>query len=421
VGRPNAHANFYSLHFIEGVRPRLRADLVSSSQCPQLDAIVAEEYTTTPGSGATAGNPVGDWHKVDTHLAQGAVAEFKPDGRYAILVPRYTQSDTSQGIGYTAVTAGKWSGNADMLELEDDQHAVASKEARTSHVRMLAGASNQATMLPLADSRETVRELAASPWTRIPAIADLPDGGEGGPSAGKAAIVGRWRVSLDPVVRLDPDGTVKVALDRAGLDRTPVMRGSWQPGTRDEKGVEVRIGRGDCAAEPTVVTEFRLVPNGVEGLTWAARVHGCERFEPLRGQELRGLVHASGSAAGRALSWSGDWHPQPTPYWIVAFFPSGQYEIVLPKGDETWILAFGTWSLAGNQLTLHEQAGYCQQRPEDALGTYRINLAPSAANRTLRLQKRVDTCAMRAPFDGAAWLPQLPSRAPSRDVTFDGQ
>lgn len=79
-----------------------------------------------------------------------------------------------------------------------------------------------------------------------------------------------------------------------------------------------------------MVTEFRLVPNGIEDLTWAARVHGCERFESLRGQELRGLVRASGSAAGRALPWSGDWHPLPAPYWIVAFLPSGQYEIGLP-------------------------------------------------------------------------------------------
>ena len=414
LGTPNERAEFFSLRFVEGVPQSLRVELVSAGYCPELDAMVAEEYRAAAGSQATAKRPSGDWHKVDTHIAQGTVAELKDNGRFAVLVPRYTQSGTSEGIGYTAVTAGTWSSRADLLEFVDDQHGPCSNPAKT-HYRVGAGAGHQATFTPLADSCQAMRDLNATPWTHLPAIADLFDACDG-PAADN--LVGRWLAPLDPLVRIHPDGSIKVTIDAASL--ATIMQGSWQADER-EGGIAVRIPRGGCAAEPSVLTEYALLPKGAGSLNWAHRLRGCDRFEPLRGQEFRGLVRLSGTGAGSG-SWSGDWHPQPPLYWIVAFFPNGQYAIALPRGSETHLLAFGTWLRDGNQVRFQEQAGTCQHSPGESVGSYTIDSGTATGTyRTMRLHKRQDACAMRSPFDGATWLSHLPPPAPDHDTTFDGQ
>jgi hypothetical protein len=172
-----------------------------------------------------------------------------------------------------------------------------------------------------------------------------------------------------------------------------------------------------------VVTELALVPQTGGALTSELGIRGCERFEPLRGRELRDLVRVTPGHSDAPSAWAGDWHPRAPLVWIVAFFAGGQYEVVLPMGDETRILAFGTWALAGDQLTLREQAGFCQRRPEDVEGAYTVDLGTGqGAESILHLRRSHDACPLRAPLDGARGSPWIPSGdRPFHDATFDGQ
>jgi hypothetical protein len=421
IDAPKARGGFFSLRFIDGAPPRLRVELVSRGHCPAFDGIVAEEYVAPPDSRASAGSPVGDWRKVDTHIAQGAVASFKDDGRYAILQPRYTQEGTSQGIGYEAVTAGRWSSHDDVLELADGHLVSCATPSRTSRPHLLAEVGPQRmTWRPLLDTCEAVRDLAGPGWTRVPDLADGADS-RSGAAPDSPPVIGRWRIPLDPLVRLAPDGGFAVSLTASGLER--VMEGSWQPRAGAEAGVQVRSWRGGCAVEPTLVTEVTFASRAAGTLTSASWVGGCARFAPLRGLELRDLVRVPSGRGDVDSPWAGDWRPRTTLFWIVAFFANGQYAIALPAGNETRILAFGTWLLAGNRLALHEQAGYCQLGPEDGDGSYSVDLGAAAGPQpTLLLRRRDDTCAMRAPLDGARASPWAPDADhPPHDATFDGQ
>ena len=222
-------------------------------------------------------------------------------------------------------------------------------------------------------------------------------------------------------MRLGPGGDFAVSL--TARDREALMRGSWEPTAGERAGVHLRSWRGACAAEPTVVTELTLVPQAGGALTAQLGVHGCARFEPLRGRALRDLVRVTPGPGHAASPWAGEWRPRATLVWIVAFFADGQYEVVLPASHETRILAFGTWALAGDQLTLLEQAGFCQRRPEDVAGAYTVDLgAVQGPDPILRLRRSHDTCSLRAPLDGALGSPWIPSDGrPFHDATFDGQ
>jgi hypothetical protein len=254
----------------------------------------------------------------------------------------------------------------------------------------------------------------------VPALAELTDL-PSSTASGAGALIGRWQVPLDPLVHLAADGTFAVSLTPSGND--PVMHGAWQPLGGAQAGVQLRSWRGGCAVEPTLVTELTLTSRTDGGLAATWGVRDCQRFEPLHGLEWRDLVRIAPGSGEVGAPWTGDWRPRESHFWIVAFFANGQYEFALPVGHETRILAFGTWSLAGDQLTLHEQAGYCQRRPEDGDGTYVIDRGIGAPRPpTLRLRRRDDPCAMRAPLDGAKtspWVP--PGDHPFHDATFDGQ
>jgi hypothetical protein len=443
VGVPAAGATFFSLRFVgpeivspagaaspgfvspglpEGTPPRLRVELVSLGGCPVLETAVAEEYVLAPGSRATAPRPVGDWRKVDTHIAQGAVARLEEDGRYAILLPRYTQQGTSDGIGYTAITAGSWSSQSDVVELVEAHETWSTSRSRSSHWRWLPDGAHGVAWAAQPDTREELRDLAGPGWIRVPSLAEGADPAPGPEAAdGTGSVVGRWRVPLDPRLRLGADGDFAVSL--TDLDGEALMRGSWQARGGERAGVHLRSWRGACAAEPTVVTELTLVPQAGGALTSQPGVHGCERFGPLRAQALRDLVRVTPGQGDAASPWAGDWHSQATLAWIVALFAGGQYEVVLPVGDETRILAFGTWALAGDQLILREQAGFCQRRPEDVVGAYTVDLRTlGAADPILHLRRSHDACPLRAPLDGARATPWRPSADhPFRDATFDGQ
>jgi len=420
-GAPTARGGFFSLRFIDGAPPRLRVELVSRGQCQAFDGMVAEEYVAAPDSRASARSPVGDWRKVDTHIAQGAVASFKDDGRYAILLPRHTQEGTSQGIGYQAVTAGRWSSHGDVIELADGHLVSCATPSRTSRPHLLAEVGAQRmTWRPLPDTCEAVRDLAGPGWTRVPDLADGTDS-RSGAAPDSPPVIGRWRIPLDPLVRLAPDGGFAVSLTASGLER--VMEGSWQPRAGAEAGVQMRSWRGGCAVEPTLVTEVTLASRATGTLTPASWVGGCERFAPLRGLELRELVRVSSGRGDVGSPWDRDWRPRAAPFWIVAFFANGQYAMALPVRDESRILAFGTWSLAGDRLALHEQAGYCQRSPGDGDGSYSVDLGAAAGPQpTLLLRRRDDTCTVRAPLDGARASPWAPDADhPLHDATFDGQ
>ena len=208
VGVPDAGATFFSLRFVspeivspavaspgfvgpgvpEGTPPRLRVELVSLAGCPALETVVAEEYVAAPASQATASRPQGAWRKVDTHIAQGAVARLEEDGRYAILLPRYTQQGTSDGIGYTAITAGSWSSQNDLVELVEAHESWSTGPTRSSHWRWRPDGAHREAWTPQPDTREELRDLAGPGGRGFPRW----------PSGTRLTVAPERRTDVDP-------------------------------------------------------------------------------------------------------------------------------------------------------------------------------------------------------------------------------